>query len=44
MQDRDLDALEALTLNDYISAGGPGARTPGRDVFLEDVRHSLSAA
>jgi uncharacterized protein (TIGR02246 family) len=42
MQDGDLEALAALVLDDYISAGGPGPRILGRGSFLAEAREFLA--
>ena len=44
MQDKDLSALERMTLDDYVSAGGPGGRTVGRDTLVAQARQFLANA
>ena len=44
MQDKDLPALERMTLEDYVSAGGPGGRTVGRDTFVAEAEQFLANA
>jgi ketosteroid isomerase-like protein len=44
MQDKDVSALERMTLADYLSAGGPGGRTLGRDRFLAEAEQFLGNA
>ncbi len=44
MQDKDVDAIERMTLDDYISSGGPGARTLGKQEFLEGMEQFLATA
>ena len=41
MQTRKLDALEAMTLPDYIAVGGPFGRTIGREVMLKQAKEFL---
>jgi len=41
MQTRKLDALEHMTLPDYIAVGGPFGRTIGRDVMLKQAKKFL---
>jgi ketosteroid isomerase-like protein len=41
MQTRKLDALEHMTLPDYIAVGGPFGRTIGREVMLEQAKRFL---
>jgi hypothetical protein len=41
MQTRKLDALEHMTLPDYIAVGGPFGRTIGRDVMLRQAKQFL---
>ncbi|MBB4662224.1 nuclear transport factor 2 family protein [Conexibacter arvalis] len=44
MRAGDLAALEQLLLDDYISSGGPVARTLGRDEVLAQAREFVAAA
>jgi ketosteroid isomerase-like protein len=44
MQDKDLSTLERLVLDDYVSAGGPGGRTLGRDQLLAEAEQFLDNA
>jgi ketosteroid isomerase-like protein len=44
IQDRDMDAIEQMTLDDYISAGAPGGRTLGKIELLEGIKRFLAAA
>jgi ketosteroid isomerase-like protein len=44
MQDKDVSALERMTLDDYLSVGGPGGRTVGRDQLLAEAKEFLAAA
>jgi ketosteroid isomerase-like protein len=44
MQDNDVSALERLVLDDYVSAGGPGGRTLGRDQLLAEAEQFLRDA
>jgi ketosteroid isomerase-like protein len=41
MQTRKLDALEHMTLPDYIAVGGPFGRTIGREVMLKQAKEFL---
>jgi ketosteroid isomerase-like protein len=44
MQDKDLPGLERMTLEDYVSAGGPGGRTVGRDQFVAEAEQFMANA
>jgi ketosteroid isomerase-like protein len=44
LQDKDMAALERMTLDDYLSVGGPGGRTVGRDKFLAEAEQFLANA
>lgn len=44
LQNKDVAAIEGMTLDDYISSGGPGDRTVTKDGFLEDTGQFLSGA
>ncbi|MDX5895390.1 nuclear transport factor 2 family protein [Rubrobacter radiotolerans] len=44
MQEKDVDAIERMTLDDYISSEGPGGRTLGKHEFMEEARLFLGAA
>lgn len=44
MQDRDVSALERMTLDDYVAAGGPGGRTVGRDKLVAEAEQFLANA
>lgn len=44
MQDKDMSALERMTLDDHVSAGGPGDRTVGRDKLLAEAERFLADA
>jgi ketosteroid isomerase-like protein len=44
MQDKDVAALERMTLDDYVSAGGPGGRTLGRHTLVAEAKRFLAAA
>ena len=41
MQTRKLDALEHMTLPDYIAVGGPFGRTVGREAMLKQAKEFL---
>jgi ketosteroid isomerase-like protein len=41
MQTRRLDALEQMTLPDYIAVGGPFGRTIGREEMLKQAKEFL---
>jgi hypothetical protein len=44
MQDKDVSALERMTLDDHVSAGGPGGRTVGRDRLVAEAEQFLANA
>lgn len=44
MRAGDLDALDRLLLDDYLSSGGPGTRTLGRAEVLEQARDFFANA
>jgi ketosteroid isomerase-like protein len=44
MQDKDVSALGRMTLDDYVSAGGPGGRTVGRDKLVAEAKQFLANA
>lgn len=44
MQDRDVSTLERMTLDDYVSAGGPGGRSVGRDRLLAEAEQFFATA
>ena len=44
LQNKDVAAIEGMTLDDYISSGGPGARTVDKSEFLEDTGQFLAGA
>jgi ketosteroid isomerase-like protein len=44
MQDKDVPTLKRITLDDYLSAGGPGGRTVGRDKLLAEAEQFLADA
>lgn len=44
MQDADLAALAEVTLDDYLSSGGPGQRTVGREALLKEAEGFLGSA
>jgi ketosteroid isomerase-like protein len=43
MQRKDTAAIAAMTLDDYLSAGGPGQRTLGREQLLREAEQFLGA-
>ena len=43
-QNQDVGAIERMTLDDYLCAGGPGVRTAGRDELLEGASRLLASA
>lgn len=44
MQNQDVGAIERMTLDDYLSAGGPGVRTADKDELLEGAVRFLVGA
>lgn len=44
METGNVDALARVTLDDYLSAGGPGGRTIGREALLEGATEFFAAA
>jgi ketosteroid isomerase-like protein len=44
LQNKDVAAIERMTLDDYISSGGPGARTVDKNQFLEGTGQFLAGA
>jgi ketosteroid isomerase-like protein len=44
LQDKDLPALERMALDDYVSVGGPGGRTVGRDTLVAEAEQFLANA
>jgi hypothetical protein len=44
LQNKDVHAIDRMTLDDYISSGGPGPRTVDKGGFLEGVRQFLATA